>query len=175
MIASMAVEICPERPEEFVQVRALNARAFGRDDEGRLVDAVRRREESLISLVAVEGDRVVGHIFFSPVAIASDERAHRAVGLGPMSVHPDLQRQGVGGKLIRCGLEACREAGYGVMVVLGHPAYYPRFGFVRADTHGIRWEKEVPGDAFMVRELTPGALEGCAGVARYLPEFMTMD
>ena len=175
MIAPMAVEIRPEQPEESVQVRAVNALAFGSDDEGRLVDAVRQREESLISLVAVDGDTVVGHILFSPVTIATPEGEYQTVGLGPMSVHPDFQRQGVGGSLIRRGLEACRAAGYGVVVVLGHPSYYPRFGFTRAGTHGIHWEQEVPGDAFMVMELTPGALEGCSGVARYLPEFMTMD
>ena len=73
MIAPMAVEIRPEQPEESVQVRAVNALAFGRDDEGRLVDAVRQREESLISLVAVDGDTVVGHILFSPVTIATPE------------------------------------------------------------------------------------------------------
>ena len=171
----MPVEIRPERPEEIVQVRAVNALAFGRDNEGRLVDVVRKREESLISLVAVDGDAVVGHILFSPVAITSSEGVCQAVGLGPMSVRPDFQRQGVGGELIRRGLEACRQADYGIVVVLGHPTYYPRFGFTRASKHGIHWEQEVPGDSFMVMELAPGALEGCTGVARYLPEFMTMD
>ena len=128
----------------------------------------------MISLVAAEGGQVVGHVLFSPVSIESSQRTYHAVGLGPIAIVPEFQKKGIGGQLIEHGLEACREAGYAVAVVLGHPSYYPRFGFTLARERGIHWEHEVPGDPFMVMELTPGALRGCHGTARYLPEFMSV-
>ncbi len=167
-------EIRPERTQDIPAVSELNQRAFGRLEEGRLVDLVRRRDEPVISLVAVDSDQVVGHILFSPVSIESSQQTHRAVGLGPMAVRPDFQRQGIGRQLIEEGLQVCRQAGYEIVVVLGHPSYYPRFGFMLAREQGIHWEQEVPGDPFMVMELKPGALQGCQGTARYLPEFMSL-
>ena len=171
----------PERPNDMSVVRELNDQAFGRPDEGRLVDAVRQRNEPTISLVAVDGNdaaaadsRVIGHLLFSQVTIESPTATVTAIGLGPIAVRPDRQRSGVGIELIRHGLERCREAGYTIVVVLGHPSYYPRFGFSWARIRGIHWEHEVPGDPFMVMELKPGALEGVTGTARYLPEFMSM-
>ena len=170
----MPVTIRPERPVDIPVIREVNEKAFGRADEGRIVDAVRQRDEPVISLVAVEDGQIVGHILFSPVTIRSAASARRGVGLGPMAVRPGFQKRGIGSQLVRQGLQTCREAGYDIAVVLGHPTYYPRFGFGLAAARGIRFELEVPGDAFMVMELTPGALEGCSGVARYLPEFMTV-
>jgi putative acetyltransferase len=164
----------PERTEDFSAIHAVNRLAFGRDEEARLVDLVRQREEPVISLVAVEDDRIIGHILFSPVSIASPGASRRAVGLGPMAVHPDFQKRGVGRELIEAGLEACRKAGYEIVVVLGHPSFYPRFGFTLARARRIHMDQEVPGDAFMVMELRPGALEGCEGTVRYLPEFMSV-
>ena len=125
-------EIRPERTQDIPAVSELNQRAFGRLEEGRLVDLVRRRDEPVISLVAVDSDQVVGHILFSPVSIESSQQTHRAVGLRPMAVRPDFQRQGIGRQLIEEGLQVCRQAGYEIVVVLGHPSYYPRFGFMLA-------------------------------------------
>jgi putative acetyltransferase len=88
-----------------------------------------------------------------------------------MAVLPAHQRQGVGSLLVRAGLEACRAAGHGCVVVLGHPAYYPRFGFAPASRHGVAWEHPVPDEAFMLLELRPGALGGRGGIVRYQPEF----
>jgi len=105
------------------------------------------------------------------VTIESPEGVWLAAGLAPMAVVPEFQRKGVGGRLVEEGLKACREAGYGIAVVLGHPTYYPRFGFKPAHTRGIFLEFDVPEDAFMVMELKPGAMDGCSGTARYLPEF----
>ena len=169
----MAV-IRPEQPVDIPIIRVLNEQASGRPDEGKIIDAVRQRDEPIISLVAVEDDQIVGHILFSPVTIQSPTATHQAGGLGPVAVRPDHQRRGIGGHLIKHGLRECREAGYGVVVVLGHPSYYARFGFGMASARGIHWKQEVPGDPFMVLELAPGALEGCTGVARYLPEFMSL-
>lgn len=173
----------PERAEDIPLVRALNETAFGRPDEARLVDAVRRREEPTFCLVAVttpdatgntgEGP-IVGHVLFSPVTMESSGRRCRAVGLGPIAVHPDHRGVGVGSQLIRAGLDRCREEGYEAVVLLGHPTYYSRFGFTMARSRGIHWEHEMPGDPFMVLELVPGALDGVSGVVRYLPEFLSV-
>ena len=168
------VTVRPERPEDIPRIRLVNERAFGQPDEAALVDDVRARGGRMISLVAVDGGRLVGHILFTPVTISAPDRVHEAVGLAPMAVDPDCQRRGIGSRLVAQGLDRCREAGYRIAVVLGHPTYYPRFGFVPASLHGIRFELDVPDEAFMVIELQPGALQGCSGVARYLPEFMKL-
>jgi putative acetyltransferase len=89
-----------------------------------------------------------------------------------MAVRSAWQRRGIGSRLVRAGLEECRRAGHGsVVVVLGHPEYYPRFGFVPASRHGVTWEHPAPAEAFMLLELRPGALGGRGGVVRYAPEF----
>jgi putative acetyltransferase len=93
------------------------------------------------------------------------------LGLGPMAVLPASQRLGIGSQLVEAGLQACRDTNYGVVVVLGHPAYYPRFGFTPAKPHGIVWEHAAPEEAFMVQELQRGALARTRGVVKYRPEF----
>ena len=151
-------------------MRAVNELAFGGPSEADIIDAV-RPFEGVVSLVAAERGRVIGHILFTTVRIDDAGSAVRAAGLGPMAVAPDGQRQGVGSRLVRAGLDACRAHGYDLVVVVGHPDYYPRFGFVPAGTKGLRCEYPVPPEAFMVLELRPGASAGVAGVVRYLPEF----
>ena len=184
---SPVIVIRTEHPGDIPAIRELNIQAFGRSDEGRLVDAVRQRREPTFSFVAVDADDddatrgpghssgpVIGHVLFSPVSIASPERTCSAIGLGPIAVRPDHQKTGVGGRLIEHGFESCRAAGYEIVVVLGHPHYYPKFGFVMAHPRGIHWEHEMPGDPFMVKELKPGALDRVTGTVCYLPEFMSL-
>jgi putative acetyltransferase len=172
-------------------VRRVNRLAFPGPVEAALVDAV-RGAPGCISLVATAGRRVVGHILFTPVRVVgpapparalgpaapvevvgpADDDAARVAGLGPMAVVPDRQRQGIGSRLVRAGLDACRRLGYEVVVVVGHPAYYPRFGFARAGAFGLQFESaDVPDEAFMALELRPGALAGGGGRVIYLPEF----
>jgi putative acetyltransferase len=93
------------------------------------------------------------------------------MGLAPMAVLPEYQRQGVGSHLVRAGLDVCRSRGIGAVVVVGHPAYYPKFGFVRASTKGLAYEHTVPDEAFMALELQSGLLEHAHGVVRFRPEF----
>jgi putative acetyltransferase len=160
-----------EQPEDIAAIHELHEVAFGRPAEADLVDALRARSKATLSLVAVEDDRIVGHILFSPVTINSAERTFSAVGLAPIAVLPERQRRGIGSQLVSAGLLECRNAGYDCVVVLGHPTYYPRFGFVPASRYGLRSEYEVPDEAFMVLAWHAGVLEDRSGVVRYQPEF----
>lgn len=164
----------PERPEDQAAVRSVHEFAFGQRHEANLVDLLRQRAQPSISLVAEKDGQVVGHIFFSPVQIETAGGLVPALGLAPMGVLPWYQRQGIGSELVRRGLEACAEAGHPVVVVLGHPAFYPRFGFVPAVTKGLHCEYAVPDEDFMVAELVPGALRGVTGLVKYLPEFASV-
>ena len=127
---------------------------------------LREQAEPVVSLVAEEGGSIIGHIMFSPVVLPEHPRL-KIMGLAPMAVVPKHQRRGVGSSLVRAGLEACKTLGFGAVVVLGHPEYYPRFGFSPAVGYGIRCEYEVPGDTFMVIELQPGFLKGVTGTVKY--------
>ncbi len=168
------IEIRRERPEDRAQVRWVNELAFGQPNEADLVDAVRSAGAATLSMVAVREGKVIGHILFSPVTVVSPSGDFPAIGLAPMAVVPDVQKCGIGSMLVRASLGELSRAGHEIVVVLGHPEYYPRFGFVRASTYGIRWEQDVPDEAFMVLELKPGVLAGRGGVVRYRSEFSTV-
>ncbi|HEX8650143.1 MAG TPA: N-acetyltransferase [Pyrinomonadaceae bacterium] len=165
------MNIRAEKPEDHLAVRQVNEQAFGRPDEAALVDALRKSADPHISLVAEVGGRIIGHIFFSPVVIESEASVSTALGLAPMAVLPELQKQGIGSRLVRRGLDECRKIGHDVVVVLGHPEYYPRFGFVPSTRMGLRCEYPVAEEVFMVVELRAGALAGRTGVVKYHPEF----
>lgn len=167
----MTVAIRPEGPADIAAVSAVERAAFGRAEEAELVDRLRAAVRPHVSLVAAVGAEVVGHIFFSPVSIAAAPPDLMPMGLAPMAVLPGRQRAGIGGALIRGGLDACRELGARAVVVLGHVEYYPRFGFVPAVRFGLRCEYAVPDEAFMALELRPGALSGVTGLVRYAPQF----
>ena len=167
----MMITVRPERPEDAVAIRRTNELAFGRPNEARLVDMLRASARPCISLVAVAGEQVVGHILFTAVTIQSESPAWTAFGLAPMAVLPQYQRQGIGSRLVRFGLDACVRQGHAVVVILGHPTYYPRFGFVPAAPKGLGCEHPVPDEVFMVAELVPGALAGKTGLVKYRPEF----
>jgi len=161
------VEIRPESIHDADAVAAVNEAAFGRPDEARLVARLRGRARPYLGLVAVEDGAVVGHILFTPVPLQCDQGRHIVMALAPMSVLPAHQRRGIGTALVHAGLEACRAAGHEIVMVLGHPAFYPRFGFVRAHPLGLTSEPPFPDESFMLAELTPGALRGRRGVIRY--------
>jgi putative acetyltransferase len=171
MTAPRAVDVRPETPADVDAVRGVNAAAFGRPDEGRLVDALREHAALCVSLVALEEGRVSGHIAFSPATLGDAGGPVVIAALGPMAVMPDRQRLGVGSALVRAGLDACRRRGHEVVVVLGHPAFYPHFGFVSGRLLGVTCEYPVPDEAFMVTELSPGALRGRRGLVLYGPDF----
>ena len=172
------VTIREESLHDRAAIREVNRLAFTGEDEARLVDRLRSDGEVTASLVAldqVEGgeERVVGHILFSRLPIETETEVILAVALAPMAVLPGRQRQGIGSALVWEGLERCRKRGYSIAVVLGHPVYYPRFGFSARLTKNFI--APFTGDAFMALELIPGALEGVSGTVRYPAAFGLME
>ena len=167
----MEMQVRDEEPDDAAAVRMVNEAAFGRPDEANLVVALQQAEAVICSLVVETEGQVAGHVMFSPAALDSHIDRRIIAALGPVAVLPERQGRGAGTALIRAGLERCRAAGYDLAIVLGHPGYYPRFGFRPSAPLGIRWERDVPDEVFMVAELKPGALEGARGVVRYHPAF----
>ena len=165
------ITIRPEGPEDALPVRHLNELAFGQPAEADLVDKLRATCGDALSLVAVADD-VVGHILFTPVVVENASRRVVGMGLAPMAVLPDRQRQGIGSQLVRRGVDILRERGCPFVVVVGHPEYYPRFGFEPASARGLasQWEG-MPDAAFMVLILDEHVMAGVSGVARYRGEF----
>src|SRR5262245_52619606 len=161
------LEIRAERPDDIAAIRGVNRRAFAQDQEADIVDALRTNDAALLSLVAVADDRVVGHIMYSPASIGSVTGA----ALGPMSVDPDHQRQGIGSRLVETGNRTLRETRCPFVVVLGHTWFYPRFGFVPASTRGITCEWNVPDDVFMIAVLDEQKMHDVSGLAQYRNEF----
>ena len=167
------MEIRPERAADIPVIHALNRAAFETATEAELVDALRDQAEPIVSLVADDRGSIVGHILFSPVTL-SGGRGLKIMGLAPMAVLPAEQRRGIGSALVRAGLEHCTQLGCGAVVVLGHPEYYPRFGFIPASQFGVTCEYDVPDDVFMVCELAPEAMRGESGTIRYHAAFANL-
>jgi putative acetyltransferase len=123
----------------------------------------------LLSLVAESDGFVVGHILFSRMSIETPDGTIPAVALAPMAVSPRYQRQGIGGRLVRRGLDTLKDRAERIVIVVGHAAYYPRFGFSAASAAGL--ESPFPSDVFMAVELSPGALAQVRGRVRYPEAF----
>ncbi|MCI6619322.1 MAG: N-acetyltransferase [Prevotella sp.] len=125
-----------------------------------------------LSVVAEVEGTVVGHALLTRIRIeAADGAVHESLALAPVAVRPDRQRQGIGSELIRRALERAAALGFSSVVVLGHAAYYPRFGFRRASEWGIRAPFPVPDEAFMAVELTDGGLSAVSGTVVYPKAF----
>lgn len=165
------VLIRSEIPADVPAIRAVNIKAFGQPGESALVDELRSARELSVSLVAELDGKVAGHIAFSPMKVDQQPENGLALGLGPMAVLPEVQKQGIGMRLVEAGLDACRLQGAEIVVVLGHPWFYPKAGFEPASRSGIRCEYDVPDEAFMVLELVPGTLKKYSGVVYYHPAF----
>jgi putative acetyltransferase len=161
-----------EQPQDIEAIHTLNQLAFGGDAEANIVDALRTNCDQLLSLVAVEDEQIIGHILFSPATVETEEGTVTGVGLAPMAVAPEFQRQGFGTKLVEQGLaELCRQ-GLPFVIVLGHPDYYPRFGFEPAAHFGMRCQwKGVPDEAFMAQILDDKFSGKLSGTAYYREEF----
>ena len=159
-----------EKENDRALVYAVNVSAFETPAEAILVDALRDQAKPVVSLVAEDNGDVVGHNMFSPASLSGDANLI-VMGLGPMAVVPEHQRKGIGSALVRAGLEKCKLLGVAVVVVLGHPEYYPRFGFSPSSRYDIDSEYDVPDEVFMAMELQPEALNEKTGNVRYHPAF----
>ena len=166
------LEVREEQQEDIRAVREVNTRAFGQATEAAIVDALRTNCSGILSLVAVDNGRIVGHILFSPAMIECEGRNIVGMGLAPMSVLPECQRRGIGTALANAGIGLLKERRCPFVIVLGHAGYYPRFGFERASRYAIssQWEG-IPDEAFMVLMLDRTEMQGISGIARYRDEF----
>ncbi|AMV28522.1 Acetyltransferase (GNAT) family protein [Gemmata sp. SH-PL17] len=158
-----------EAPNDADGVRLVNRLAFNGDAEAELVEALRAGGYVRASLVAECEGRIVGHVLFSDLPIVTERGIVSALAFAPMAVLPEFQNLGVGSRLVPAGLDACRDRGHRIVVVLGHPAFYPRFGFSPA--LAAKLSSPFSGEAFMAAELVPGALTGVAGRVEYTPPF----
>ncbi|MCL0069968.1 N-acetyltransferase [Dehalococcoidia bacterium] len=162
-----------EKENDRDGVYAVNLSAFETPSEANLVDTLREQAQPVVSLVADDKGEIVGHITFSPVSLSGHSNV-KVMGLGPMAVAREHQRKGIGSALVRAGLEQCRQLGFTAVAVLGHPEYYPRFGFSPSCRFGIDSEFEVPEEVFMAMELDPEALSGKAGRVKYHAAFSNL-
>jgi putative acetyltransferase len=164
------VLIRPETASDLDAIRRVNRAAFDSDAEANLVDALRDGGYVEVSLVAEVDGEIVGHILFTRLPIVTKVGTVDALSLAPMAVLPSHQRQGIGSRLVEAGLQACREKGYKIVVVLGHTEFYPRFGF-SADLARPLESPFGGGEAWTAMELVPGALAGVEGRVEYPPPF----
>lgn len=171
------IEYRSEKDADRAVIFEINRLAFGQENEACLVDMLRESENYVngLSLVAEKEGEVVGHILFTKISLEPPNGDFVALALAPMAVRPDLQRQGIGSGLIIEGLKACEYRGYKAIIVIGHPNYYPRFGFSSARGKGLEAPFPVPEEAFMVLELVPGSLDGIDGIVKFPPEFAKVE
>jgi putative acetyltransferase len=165
--------IRPETLEDYIVISEVNRLAFGRENEARLVKNIRQESNfnPKLSLVAIKDKKVLGHILFSPITIQTPKGNIPALALAPLAVCPEFHNQGIGSQLVKQGLEECQRLGHKVVVVIGHPTYYTRFGFYSATAKGLEAPFPVPDEAFMLLELVPGTLDGISGMVKYPPVF----
>ncbi len=161
-----------EKKEDFNSIYKINEQVFKQKDESELIERIRAGRNFIpeLSLVAEENGKLIGHILFSKIKIIG-EKEYESLALAPMAVLPEFQKQGIGGKLIKEGLNKARELGFNSVIVIGHKEYYPRFGFERASKWNIKCPFEVPDEAFMAVELNAGALTEKSGIVEYPKEF----
>jgi putative acetyltransferase len=156
------VKIRQESEADSAEVLEVIRLAFGRSAESQLVEKFRQNPNYVpeLCLVAEYEGHVIGHILFFPIEVKVDNEALQTLVLAPLSVHPSYQRRGVGGELAKAGLVTVKQRGYPSVLVLGHPNYYPRFGFRRASERGLKMKEANPPEAFMAIEFIEGGLKG---------------
>jgi len=166
--------ILPESSTDYDVIDCILLDAFNSDEEVRLVHTLRPSShfDPDLSLVAIASDLCVGHMLLTPAMVAGEKtRPVKMAGLGSVAVRSDFQRQGIGTSMIKFGLDLCRTKSYSAVAVLGHPEYYPRFGFLPASLWGLKMNFSTHAEVQMVLELESGALNGVQGTIHFLPEF----
>lgn len=171
----MSLTIRTETKEDYDQVRDVNYKAFGdREDEANLVDRIRDTEYFVpqLSIVAELDDEIVGHLLMSKAEVVDGERKYEVIALAPIAVKPGFQKQGIGRQLITEGLMRCKECGFSLVLLIGHPTYYPKFGFKPARQFGLELKQfEVSDEVFMVYEVLENALGTIQGELIYPKAF----
>ena len=169
----MNVIIRSEEENDYILIKKINDSAFNQNNEGVMIEKLRDNPEyiSELSLVAVVDNEIVGHILFFPVKIKKGSETNISLSLAPMAVHPKYQNKGIGSKLVLEGLKKAKELGYNSVVVVGHPNYYPRFGFKPAGIWDINLPFDIPDEAFMAIELKSNGLKDCSGIVEYPKEY----
>ena len=168
------MEIREENISDYSDVYNLNKVAFEEDEEAKLVDLLRKSSTFIpeLSLVAIIYDNIVGHILFTKIKIIDDKgNENESLALAPMAVSPKHQKSGIGGQLIKNGLDKAREMNFKSVIVLGHDKYYPKFGFEPTTKWGITAPYDVPTNVFMGLELVDGGLKNVSGIVQYSKEF----
>ena len=162
-----------ESKSDYFEIKRINDLAFKQQAEGELIENLRKRAEFIpeLSLVAILKDSLVGHILFFPITIFAGEVSHPTLSLAPMAVIPELQHKGIGGELIIRGLQKCKDMGFSSVMVLGHPNYYPRFGFKKASYWNIKEPFGAPDEAMMAIELREGSLGFGGGMLKFPKEY----
>ena len=173
MTSSLSFDISLESPEDVAGIHTVNREAFEGGGEAHLVDQLRADCTVFISYVAKAEGIVVGHILLTPVLIEQETGAVvEGLGLGPMAVKPEFQRMGIGSELVTAALNSIRTTAVPFVVVLGHPDFYPKFGFVPASRFGVRCAFDgVPDGVFMMIILKQDRMRDVRGIARYRAEF----
>ncbi len=161
MSFDLDVKIRQESEADSAEVLEVIRLAFGRSAESQLVEKFRQNPNYVpeLSLVAEYEGHVIGHILFFPIEVKVDDETLQTLVLAPLSVHPSYQRRGVGGELTKAGLATVKQRGYCSVLVVGHPNYYPRFGFRRASEWGLKMKEANPPEAFMAIEFIEGGLK----------------
>lgn len=162
-----------ETKTDYAGIRRINDLAFGRKAESKLIDLLRKKEDFVpdLSILAEVNKQLVGHILFTPVKIESGSESFTTLCLAPMSVLPDYQQKSIGKLLVIQGLQTAKDLGYTSVVVLGHPSFYPKFGFQPASKWEINSPFPAPDEAFMAIELVTTSLENVKGKVEFPPEF----
>ncbi len=139
---------------DYPAIAEVNILAFGQENEAKLIEEIRHSDRYIpeLSLVAEVEGLVVGHILFSYIDLVG-EKTLQVVGLAPMAVHPNFQRQGIGSALVQAGLEIANAREEALVIVLGHPPFYNRFGFEPSVNYEIESPFPVPAEFFMVKPL----------------------
>ncbi len=161
------MKIREEDSADTKAIRHINTKAFETEAETGLVDVLRESGCTFVSLVAETDQKVVGHLLFTPVELTGVKNTLKLMGLASMAVLPQYQNQGIGIQLVNAGIEYCQFEKYDAIVVLGHPNYYPKFGFAPSVNYGIKSEYEVPDEVFMILELVPNSLVDYHGTIKY--------
>jgi putative acetyltransferase len=165
-----------ETVSDFEEVYELNKLVFGRDDESKLIERIRLSKQFIpeLSIVIEEQNGIIGHVLLSKAEVVENDVSYEVIVLAPIAINPKHQRKGLGSKLIQEAFSKCKELGYGLIFLIGHPTYYPRFGFKPARKYHFELKQFIVRDeVFMVCELFEGELNKVKGELIYPESFFS--